>query len=404
MAKIYSVSQINNYIKNMFDSDFVLENVNISGEVSNCRYHTSGHVYFTLKDGGTAISAIMFAGSRPSGLKFRMTDGQQVVVTGKVSVYEAAGTYQIYAKSIREAGAGELYEKYLKLKEELKEMGMFEDMYKKSLPAFVNRLGVVTAETGAAVQDIINIATRRNPYISIILYPAKVQGEGAAESICRGIETLDGYGVDVIIAGRGGGSMEDLWAFNEECVARTVFNCRTPVISAVGHETDYTIIDFVADMRAPTPSAAAELAVTEFNKITEEISNRIEMLTSSMRQIIDRYRTITEGYSVRMKYLSPENVLNDRRLKLDDLTDRINAAMDLCVMNRRNMISALCGRMKAASPLTRLESGYAYVAGNDGTAVTSVGDVSKKDRISIYLKDGTVTAVAEEIMHKERQT
>lgn len=404
MAKIYSVSQINNYIKNMFDSDFVLENVNISGEVSNCRYHTSGHVYFTLKDGGTAISAIMFAGSRTSGLKFRMADGQQVVVTGKVSVYEAAGTYQIYAKSIREAGAGELYERYLKLKEELKEMGMFEDMYKKSLPAYVNRLGVVTAETGAAVQDIINIATRRNPYISIILYPAKVQGEGAAESICRGIETLDGYGVDVIIAGRGGGSMEDLWAFNEESVARTVFNCSTPVISAVGHETDYTIIDFVADMRAPTPSAAAELAVTEFNKITEEISNRIEMLTLSMRRIIDRYRTMTEGYSVRMKYLSPENVLNDRRLKLDDLTDRINAAMDLCIMNRRNAISVLCGRMKAASPLTRLESGYAYVAGNDGTAVTSVRDVRKKDRISIYLKDGTVTAVAEEIMHKERQT
>ena len=263
MANIYSVVQINNYIRNMFESDFVLENVNVSGEVSNCKYHSSGHIYFTLKDKGSVLSAVMFAGNRTTGLKFKLTDGMKIVVTGKISVYEATGKYQIYARSIKEDGHGELYEKYLLLKKELEEMGMFDSSYKKQIPAHIKKLGVVTASTGAAIQDIINISTRRNPYIQIVLYPAKVQGEGAAESICRGIETLDRYGVDVIIAGRGGGSIEDLWAFNEEIVARTVFNCNTPIISAVGHETDYTIIDFVSDMRAPTPSAAAELAVAD---------------------------------------------------------------------------------------------------------------------------------------------
>lgn len=402
MANIYSVVQINNYIRNMFESDFVLENVNVSGEVSNCKYHSSGHIYFTLKDKGSVLSAVMFAGNRTTGLKFKLTDGMKIVVTGKISVYEATGKYQIYARSIKEDGHGELYEKYLLLKKELEEMGMFDSSYKKQIPAHIKKLGVVTASTGAAIQDIINISTRRNPYIQIVLYPAKVQGEGAAESICRGIETLDRYGVDVIIAGRGGGSIEDLWAFNEEIVARTVFNCNTPIISAVGHETDYTIIDFVSDMRAPTPSAAAELAVADIFELIETIGDRIEMLTVAMERKLQDYRKKTDDYSLRLKYLSPENTLNNKRMQLDEISDRLNMYMDRILMMKKHTFSVLCARLQAASPLTKLESGYSYIVNDQGKPLTSVGDVRENELINIYLKDGNISARTETIINRQR--
>lgn len=402
MANIYSVVQINNYIRNMFESDFVLENVNVSGEVSNCKYHSSGHIYFTLKDKGSVLSAVMFAGNRTTGLKFKLTDGMKIVVTGKISVYEATGKYQIYARSIKEDGHGELYEKYLLLKKELEEMGMFDSSYKKKIPAHIKKLGVVTASTGAAIQDIINISTRRNPYIQIVLYPAKVQGEGAAESICRGIETLDRYGVDVIIAGRGGGSIEDLWAFNEEIVARTVFNCNTPIISAVGHETDYTIIDFVSDMRAPTPSAAAELAVADIFELIESIAYRMEMLTVAMERKLQDYCKKTDDYSLRLKYLSPENTLNNKRMQLDEISDRLNMYMDRIFMMKRHTFSVLCARLQAASPLTKLESGYSYIVNDQGKSLTSVGDVRENELINIYLKDGNISARTETIIKRQR--
>lgn len=402
MANIYSVVQINNYIRNMFESDFVLENVNVSGEVSNCKYHSSGHIYFTLKDKGSVLSAVMFAGNRTTGLKFKLTDGMKIVVTGKISVYEATGKYQIYARSIKEDGHGELYEKYLLLKKELEEMGMFDSSYKKQIPAHIKKLGVVTASTGAAIQDIINISTRRNPYIQIVLYPAKVQGEGAAESICRGIETLDRYGVDVIIAGRGGGSIEDLWAFNEEIVARTVFNCNTPIISAVGHETDYTIIDFVSDMRAPTPSAAAELAVADIFELIESIAYRMEMLTVAMERKLQDYRKKTDDYSLRLKYLSPENTLNNKRMQLDEISDRLNMYMDRILMMKKHTFSVLCARLQAASPLTKLESGYSYIVNDQGKPLTSVGDVRENELINIYLKDGNISARTETIINRQR--
>lgn len=402
MANIYSVVQINNYIRNMFESDFVLENVNVSGEVSNCKYHSSGHIYFTLKDKGSVLSAVMFAGNRTTGLKFKLTDGMKIVVTGKISVYEATGKYQIYARSIKEDGHGELYEKYLLLKKELEEMGMFDSSYKKQIPAHIKKLGVVTASTGAAIQDIINISTRRNPYIQIVLYPAKVQGEGAAESICRGIETLDRYGVDVIIAGRGGGSIEDLWAFNEEMVARTVFNCNTPIISAVGHETDYTIIDFVSDMRAPTPSAAAELAVADIFELIESIAYRMEMLTVAMGRKLQDYRKKADDYSLRLKYLSPENTLNNKRMQLDEISDRLNMYMDRILMMKKHTFSVLCARLQAASPLTKLESGYSYIVNDQGKPLTSVGDVRENELINIYLKDGNISARTETIINRQR--
>ena len=260
MRNVYTVKQVNAYIKNMFTQDFMLNRIYIKGEVSNCKYHTSGHLYFSLKDESGTIACVMFAGQR-SGLSFRMREGQQVIVLGSVSVYERDGRYQVYAKEIVLDGAGLLYEKFIKLKKELEEMGMFAPEYKKPIPKYVRTVGVVTAPTGAAVRDIINITRRRNPYVQILLYPALVQGDGASESVVRGIRALEEAKVDVMIVGRGGGSIEDLWAFNEENVARAVFECSVPVISAVGHETDTTIIDYVADLRAPTPSAAAELAI-----------------------------------------------------------------------------------------------------------------------------------------------
>ena len=252
MTNVYTVRQVNAYIRNMFTQDFMLNRIYVKGEVSNCKYHTSGHIYFSLKDESGTIACVMFAGQR-GGLSFHMRDGQQVVVFGAVSIYERAGAYQLYAKEIRLDGEGVLYEKFQMLKKELEEMGMFAPEYKQEIPAYAKTIGVVTASTGAAIRDIMNITARRNPYVQLILYPAQVQGEGAKESVVRGIHALEHYGVDLMIVGRGGGSIEDLWAFNEEEVARAVFECSVPVISAVGHETDTTIIDYVADLRAPTP-------------------------------------------------------------------------------------------------------------------------------------------------------
>lgn len=266
MKNVYTVEQVNRYIKNMFDQDFMLNRIYVKGEVSNCKYHPKGHIYFSLKDESGTISCILFAGSR-GGIAFRMQDGQQVVVSGTVTTYERDGKYQLYAKEIILDGAGLLAQRFQELKEELEEMGMFDAGYKRPVPMYAQRIGIVTAPTGAAIRDIIHIAKRRNPYVQLIISPALVQGEGAKESIVKAIKRLEMQDVDVIIVGRGGGSMEDLWAFNEEEVARAIFECPIPVISAVGHETDTTIADYVADLRAPTPSAAAELSVYPYHDI-----------------------------------------------------------------------------------------------------------------------------------------
>ena len=301
MRNVYTVKQVNAYIKNMFTQDFMLNRIYIKGEVSNCKYHTSGHLYFSLKDESGTIACVMFAGQR-SGLSFRMQEGQQVIVLGSVSVYERDGRYQVYAKEIVLDGAGLLYEKFIKLKKELEEMGMFATEYKKPIPKYVRTVGVVTAPTGAAVRDIINITRRRNPYVQILLYPALVQGDGASESVVRGIRALEEAKVDVMIVGRGGGSIEDLWAFNEEKVARAVFECSVPVISAVGHETDTTIIDYVADLRAPTPSAAAELAICNYRELLETIRTERERIHRSMRRKLEVASLHTARYAEKFRY------------------------------------------------------------------------------------------------------
>ncbi len=391
MQRVYSVSQINTYIRNMFTQDFVLNRVSIRGEVSNCKYHTSGHIYFSLKDAGGTIACIMFAGAR-KGLAFRMSDGQQVVVDGNVNVYERDGKYQLYANRIRLDGAGLLYEKYLALKQELEEMGMFDPCYKQPIPAYVRRLGVVTAPTGAAIRDIINIAKRRNPGIEIILYPAKVQGEGSADSIAQGLAALDPLGLDVIIAGRGGGSIEDLWAFNEETVARAIFACRTPVISAVGHETDTTIADFVADLRAPTPSAAAELAVMDMVSVQQQLAASGERMQKLIGWRVEAEQARLEQYSRRLAYAGPEQKLRDQRQRAADIEEALCRGMQALLGERRHAMAVYIERLKAVSPLEKLSQGYACVTDGAQRRIYSTGQVAPGDRLHIYVSDGVIDA------------
>lgn len=392
---VYSVAQVNSYIKNMFAQDFMLHRISVSGEVSNCKYHSSGHIYFTIKDQGSALNAIMFAGSR-RGLTFLMQDGDHVIVTGSVEVYERDGRYQIYAREITRAGIGELYERYEALKRELEEMGMFAPEYKKPIPRYAMRVGVVTARTGAAIQDIRNISARRNPYVQLILYPAQVQGDGAVPSIIQGIQALDAMHLDVLIVGRGGGSIEDLWAFNEEAVARAVFDCETPVISAVGHETDTTIIDYVADLRAPTPSAAAELAVFDLEGFYAEIAGRKQMLQKGMQKHFDRAVSRYEQYRMRLGYLSPANQLNQKKQYLVDLQDRLNRKMQELIQKNRTRLLVCAGKLDGLSPLKRLGQGYSVVTDASGHTVTSIGQVQVQDRLQIHVVDGTIeTQVAQ---------
>lgn len=396
MQKVYSVGQINTYIRNMFTQDFVLNRVSVRGEISNLKYHTSGHIYFTLKDASAAIACVMFAGAR-GGLAFRMSNGQQVVVDGAVNVYERDGKYQLYATKIRQDGAGELYEKFLELKEELEEMGMFAPEYKQPIPKFVRQLGVVTAPTGAAIRDIINIATRRNPGIRIILYPAKVQGEGAAESVAAGLAALDALGVDVIIVGRGGGSIEDLWAFNEETVARAIFSCHTPVISAVGHETDTTIADFVADLRAPTPSAAAELAVADVTAWLQALDEDALRLQRIMQRMIKDARSRLRECELRMRYAKPQQRLMQQKQRLDEYEERLRRAMQSLLEQTRHQLALIEERLRRLSPYEKLESGYGCILTEDGRRIRSVSQVAPGEVVQICLADGRMTARIQEV-------
>ena len=401
MKNVYTVRQVNSYIKNMFAQDFMLNRIYVKGEVSNLKYHTSGHIYFSLKDESGTIACVMFAGSR-SGLSFRMEEGQQIIVFGVVDVYARDGKYQLYARKIVRDGVGLLYERFELLKKELQEMGMFAPEYKQKIPKYIRRLGVVTAPTGAAVRDIINITKRRNPFVQIILYPALVQGEGAAESIVKGIHALEAEKVDVMIVGRGGGSMEDLWAFNEEAVARAVFDCSVPVISAVGHETDTTIIDFVADLRAPTPSAAAELAVTQVSDIENEILDRQDRLYQRMGRVLQHKRQQADQMEMRLKYLSPASRIREKRTYSIQLEDRLQNRLQAILRERRHNLALYIERMKAVSPLEKLNSGFSYVEDTDGKNIRSVTQVEAGERLRIRMSDGVIDTRVEQIQKEER--
>ena len=391
MASVYSVTEVNSYIKHMFEQDFVLNNVYVKGEISNCKYHTSGHIYFTLKDKGGVIACVMFAGNR-RGLDFKLEEGLKVTAFGSINVYERDGKYQLYVKEVKMDGQGDLYRRFELLKAELLEMGMFDASYKKPLPKYAMKVGIVTAKTGAAIQDIINVSTRRNPHIQLYLYPALVQGAEAAPTIVRGIQTLDALGLDVLIVGRGGGSLEDLWAFNEEIVARAIFNCNTPVISAVGHETDTTIADYVADMRAPTPSAAAELAVFDYNAYIAELNGYLEMFNKSMRNKHRATRDLLNQYALRVKHMSPSNRITTKRQEIDDICSRMSEKIKLKLERKRYELSLGIQRLEGASPLNKLKSGYSYVSDENGNTLKSVEQVNSGDNVEIFLLDGRINA------------
>ena len=391
MRNVYTVKQVNLYIKNMFTQDFMLNRIYVKGEVSNCKYHTSGHIYFSLKDESGTIACIMFASAR-SGLSFRMREGQKVVVLGSVNVYERDGKYQLYANEIILEGAGLLYEKFEALKQELEEMGMFADEYKQPIPKCAKTVGIVTAPTGAAVRDIIQIASRRNPYVQLILYPALVQGEGAADSIVRGIRMMEKQNVDVMIVGRGGGSIEDRWAFNEEKVARAIFECRVPVISAVGHETDTLISDFVADLRAPTPSAAAELAVYDYRHVLEQMEAFFSRMRRQMRLKTMLERRRLEQLELRLKHTHPQQKLNENRQRLLELENRLRDRMQMLLEENKHRLAIYTEQIDGLSPLKKLSQGYSYTELADGENVRSVQQVKDGQEISVYVTDGKIKA------------
>ena len=397
----------------MFSQDFLLRRLSVKGEVSNCKYHTSGHIYFTLKDRGGTLAAVMFAGQR-RGLQFRLEEGQQVVVKGTVDVYERDGKYQLYAQEIELAGRGDLYVKFEKLLRELEEMGMFDAQYKRPIPKYAKRVGIVTAPTGAAVRDIINISKRRNPYVQLVLYPALVQGEGAKDSIVHGIQTLDAMGLDVLIVGRGGGSIEDLWAFNEEAVARAIFACETPVISAVGHETDVTIADYVADLRAPTPSAAAELAVFDHGQFLADLEARKRKLDREMGFFLDSVKGRLKRDELKIRIHHPQRIINEKRQRLADIEDVMNRRLGKMlddsrrgvtmkadtlerIMERRleqdkKRLALASGKLWGLSPLKKLGQGYGFVTDESGVRLASVKQAPVGSKIHVQVADGKLTA------------
>ena len=390
-GQVYSVSAINRFIKDMFSNEYALSVVFVKGEISNCKYHSSGHVYFTLKDASSSLACVIFAGDR-RGLSFRLSDGQEVVIGGTINVYERDGKYQLYAKKITLAGDGVLYEKYEQLKRKLEEKGYFDEKRKKPIPRYVKRVGIVTAQTGAAVQDMMQIAARRNPYVQLILYPAKVQGEGASDTIVEGIRRLDRHGVDVIIVGRGGGSIEDLWAFNEEKTAQAIFACQTPVVSAVGHETDTTIADYVADPRAPTPSAAAELVVYDVRQALEQLYGGKERLMRNLFDRIDAARLDLSHMNKMLKSYNPESQMRQKRQYVTDMEDKLSRQWERILNEKKHRLQLLAGRLDGLSPLKRLSGGFAYVADEKGMRVDRAEMVKPGDVLEITWRDGSVRA------------
>lgn len=397
MGTIYSVSQINMYIKNMFANDYLLKNVQVKGEISNVKYHPSGHIYFTLKEAGSAISGVMFQSARRDGLSFTLENGQSVILSGNVAVYERDGKYQIYARKIQLEGIGNLYEEYERLKQKLYEEGLFEFEDKKEIPKYPKKVGIVTAKTGAAIQDIQNIARRRNPYVQLYLYPAKVQGDGAAQTIVKGIETLDRMGMDTIIIGRGGGSIEDLWPFNEEMVARAIYAARTPIISGTGHEIDNTIADYVADLRAPTPSAACELAIPDVMSSVYQAIQYEKRMKQSVSRRFQEIRQRVDMLFAMLENVSPQMKLDNQKIYIDSLQDKLMQGIEGKFKNRRHRCEILLTRLNGLSPTAKLTGGFGYLEHENGNVIQSVTEVKEQDSFQVTLWDGsffgTVTRV-----------
>lgn len=402
MNKVFSVAQINAYIKRIFQSDYALNRIYIKGEVSNCKYHSSGHIYFSLKDDKSQISCVMFANQRVNGLDFEMENGQTVVVSGSISVFERNGTYQLYANEISLDGIGRLYVEFEKLKEKLYMEGLFDHEKKKPIPKNPKTVGIVTAKTGAAIHDIMSVAKRRNPYIQLVLYPAQVQGDGAADTIVRGIEILDNYGVDTIIIGRGGGSIEDLWAFNEEKVARAIYAAKTPIISGTGHEVDTTIADYAADLRAATPTAACELAVPDLRETLDAIDARKRSLSVQIRHILRNYELRLEQYSGKLRRFDPKLQLQEQRMTLAELEDRLTKRMDYLRNRYQHRMELYAQRLHGLSPTAKLIGGYGYLSDQSGQPVLSTAQISEGDEVQITISDGSIKTKVTQIIPREK--
>lgn len=401
MENVYSVTEVNEGINKLFSSRPGLSNISIEGEVSNCTYNSSGHIYFTLKDSKSQISAVMFKGKRITGLKFALKDGMKVIVSGSIEVYVQGGKYQLYASRIEEAGLGILYEKYLKLKAILEEKGLFDEKNKKTIPRFASKVGIVTSPTGAAIQDIINVSKRRNPYVELILYPALVQGENAYKSIIKGIKALDKTDVDVIIVGRGGGSIEDLWSFNEEELAIAIYEAKTPIISAVGHETDFTIADFVADTRAATPSQAAEIANFEYSKFVSDLDNINIRMKNSLRTKLALLNNILQTYKLKLSSFSPTKRINGYRTYLVEIDNSLNKKINAKLNDTKSKLAIYATKIEALSPLKRIANGYAYVADDLGNRISKVKDIKKDSIINLSFIDGKVSAKVLDMEYKQ---
>ncbi len=401
MDKVYSVAQINAYIKNVFANDYALNNINIKGEISNCKYHTSGHIYFTLKDTKSVLSCVMFA-SQSSTLPFKLKEGLLVIASGSVGVYERDGKYQLYVNNIKQAGLGNLYEQFEELKNKLEKEGIFSQNNKKSIPKYPKQVGIVTAKTGAVIKDIVNVSTRRNPYVQLILYPAVVQGDEAPESIIEGIKTLDAMNLDTIIIGRGGGSIEDLWAFNNEKVVREIFNCKTPIISAVGHETDITLADFVSDLRAPTPSAAAELCINDIKQLEEDLKIYNTTLNKILKGCIIIYKKDLEKLAIKLSHNSPEFKIREKKQYIIDLEEKINNLINNKLNNNKYTLALLIEKLNGLSPLNKLQKGYALITNDDNKIIKTEKDINVSDTIKIHIMDGELTAIVKDKNNRRR--
>lgn len=388
--KTLSVGEVNNYVKKLVENDFILKNLNVKGEISNLKFHSSGHIYFSLKDENSKVNCIMFKNNAVN-LDFRLEEGMKVEVKARLGVYHKEGTYQLYCENIKKAGIGELFEEFHKLKKELSEEGIFDEKYKRALPKFPKRIGIITARTGAAVRDIINVIQRRNKALDIILYPAKVQGENAADSIIEGIRYFNNEkSVDVIILGRGGGSIEELWAFNNRELAYEIFNSRIPTVSAVGHEVDFTISDFVSDMRAPTPSAAGELVSPSLQEMINDLLNKKEFLHRAVdRRFLNAKRDVDLLHKG-LKGNNPTHIIEKRIKEVNTLEEKLNFLGKRKIDKAKDELIALNSILQTLNPLNTLGRGYSVIMDKEDKVINKVSELKKNDMVKVIMKDGSV--------------
>jgi len=420
--KVFSVIEITRYIKSKLEGDFVLRNVRISGEVSDCKEDKKGHIYFTIKDDAAVMSCAMWSSKRSAGLDFELEKGQHIVVTGNIGVYERWGDYRLYADKIEKEGVGRLFEELEKLKLKLRAEGLFDESHKKPIPRYPKKIGIITSRTGAVIEDIKRTAREANPYVQLILYPAIVQGADAAATLIRGVKRFEEEGVDTIIIGRGGGSTEDLWCFNDEKLARTVYSCRIPVISAVGHQTDRTLVDEVSDLSVATPTAAAmnavpslTLAFNELDGFKDSISNKLQLRIDRMKSSIDKFEYAIRRQSPQMKIKEVGRQIDNYSLSYNRLLSAKLDNYDRVIIGSKQQLDRLMRasyealnkkfitittEIEGKSPMKRLMGGYSYVENEAGENIRSIKSVKQGERLNLVLADGSVKAKVEEINKK----